>query len=157
MKTLITPQQVHRHAFAGGEPLAPDAVGEADIAAAESAYVRPVVGEKLHDALLAGRHPDFVSDYLLTAVALLTRLVVQPRLDLRTTRIGTLAAKADNGAVPDAAALDRLRKNLRHEAMTLLRRASEHLDAEAASYPEYDPQANIFHRCTTDGGFVQIF
>ena len=157
MKTLITPQQVHRHAFAGGEPLAPEAVAVVDIAAAEASYLRPVVGEAMHDALLAGRYPDFVADYLLTALALLTRLVIQPRLDLRTTRIGTLEAKADNGSAPDPVALDRLRKNLRHEAMILLRRASEHLDAEAARYPEYDPNVNIFHRCTTDGGFVQIF
>ena len=157
MKTLITPQQVHRHAFAGGEPLAPDAVSVADIAAAEAAYLRPVVGEAMHDALLEGRYPNLVADYLLTALALLTRFVVQPRLDLHTTRIGTLAPKADNGSSPDAVSLDRLRKNLRHEAMQLLRRASEHLDAEAARYPEYDPHANIFHRCTTDGGFVQIF
>lgn len=157
MKTLITPHEVHRHAFAGGEPLAHDAVGEADIAAAESAFLRPIVGAELHDALLAGRYPEFVADYLTTALALATRTLIQPRLDLRTTQLGTLSPKADNGSPAEVPLLERLRANLRREAMLLLRRASNYLDDHAANFPEYDPHENILHRCMTDGGFVQIF
>lgn len=157
MKQLITPLQVLRHAFGGGETLAPDAIGEADIVAAETRYLRPVLGAKLHDAMLAGRYADFVKEHLVTCVALLTRFVVQPRLDLRTSRIGTLEPKADNGAAPDLVTLNRLRQNLRHEAMTLLRRAVHQIEANPASFPEYDADENIFNRCTTDGGFVQIF
>lgn len=157
MKALITPLQVLRHAFGGGEPLAADAVNVADIVAAEARFLRPVLGNKLHDALLNGRHADFTANYLVTCIALLTRFVIQPRLDLRTSRIGTLEPKADNGTAPDPASLRRLRENLRHEAMILLRRAVEEIEANPSTYPEYDPHANIFNRCTTDGGFVQIF
>lgn len=157
MKCLITPAQVLRHAFGGGEMLSLQRVGEADIVAAEARYLRPVLGEKLHDALLAGRYADFTADYLVTCVALLTRHLVQPRLDLHTSQIGSLEPKADNGSAADPATLNRLRQNLRQEAMTLLRRAVAAIEADPSSFPEYDPQSNILNRCTTDGGFVQIF
>lgn len=157
MKTLITPQQVQRHAFAGLEPLAATAISVADIAAAESAWLRPVVGAAMHEALLEGRYADFVSDYLTTALALATRMLIQSRLDLRTTPLGTLSPKADNGSPADQAALNRLHTNLRHEVSILLRRASDYLDEHAEAFPEYDPHENILHRCMTDGGFVQIF
>lgn len=42
------------------------------------------------------------------------------------------------------------------QARTLLRRAAEHLRAHRDEFPEYDPENDIFNRCTTDGGFVQI-
>jgi len=38
----------------------------------------------------------------------------------------------------------------------LLHRAAEHLRAHRDEFPEYDPENDIFNRCTTDGGFVQI-
>ena len=42
------------------------------------------------------------------------------------------------------------------QARTLLHRAAEHLRAHRDEFPEYDPENDIFNRCTTDGGFVQI-
>lgn len=85
-----------------------------------------------------------------------TRLLVQPRLDLRTGRIGTLAPESDNGTAPDETALRALRRSLRCEADALLRRAVAHLEAHAALFPAYDSDRNPLNRCTTDGGFVQI-
>ena len=42
------------------------------------------------------------------------------------------------------------------QARMLLHRAAEHLRAHRDEFPEYDPENDIFNRCTTDGGFVQI-
>lgn len=156
MKTLISPIEVLRHAFGGGEVLSPDAISEADIAAAEERYLVPAIGRTLYERLLAGAHAEFRNDYLVCCLALFTRVVVQPRLDIRTARIGSLAPKADNGTAADEAALRTLRHNLRCEANTLLRRAVRHLDTHSAEYPEYDTHESHFHHCTIDGGFVQI-
>lgn len=156
MKILITPVEVHRHAFAGGVRLPSDAVTEADILTAEERYLRPVLGATLLDALREGSYTDFTDEYLVCCLALLTRTVLQPRLDLHTTAIGTLAPKADNGTAADTTELRRLHENLRRQAQTLLRRASDYLDAHAEAFPEYDARQNIYHRCSTDGGFVQI-
>lgn len=49
-----------------------------------------------------------------------------------------------------------LRRALLAQARTLLHRAAEHLRAHRDEFPEYDPENDIFNRCTTDGGFVQI-
>ena len=156
MKTLLTPVQVLRHAFGGGEYLPPETITEADIAAAEERYLRPVLGAALHDRLLEGGHAAFTANYIAPALARFTRLLVQPRLDLRTGRIGTLAPESDNGSAPDKTALHALRRSLRCEANALLRRAAAYLDAHAAEFPTYDPDRNPLNRCTTDGGFVQI-
>ena len=44
MNTLITPAQAVASAFTDGEYLAPEAIGEGDIAAAEQRYIVPVIG-----------------------------------------------------------------------------------------------------------------
>ena len=156
MKSLITPVEVLRHAFGGGEVLPTDTITEADIAAAEERYLRPMLGQALYERLLEGDYDEFRTNYLVTCTALFTRLVVQSRLDIRTARIGSLAPKSDNGTAADETSLRCLRHNLRNEANTLLRRALRHLEAHRAEYPEYDCYNPLFHRCTTDGGFVQI-
>lgn len=103
MKTLITPQQVIRHAFGGHPTLPLDAVSEGDIAAAEARYLVPVLGEALYERLIEGAYEEFRRDYLVCCTALFTRCMVQPRLDLRTNALGTLAPKSDQGTAPDMA------------------------------------------------------
>lgn len=156
MKTLVTPLQVARTAFGNDEYLSAESISEADIAAAETRYIRPVLGAALHERLLDGDRPDFTSDYLAPAVVLYTRLVVQPRLDIRTDRCGTTAPRPDGAQPADAAARRHRRRALLTEARTLLRRASRYLAEHREEFPEYDPQCDILNRCSIDGGLVQI-
>lgn len=156
MKTLISPAQVLRLAFGEGELLPPRTVAPADIAAAERRHIVPVVGCALYEKLLEGEHAAFTADYLAAPAALFTRFVVQPRLDIRTGPCGTTAPKTDCGQPAGDPAARRRQRALLAEARTLLRRASEHLRAHREAFPEYDPEHDIFNRCTTDGGFVQI-
>ena len=156
MKTLITPLQVLRLAFGDGEQLPPQTVAEADIAGAEQRHIVPVVGPALYEKLLAGAYPEFRDGYLAAPAALFTRLTVQPRLDIRTGQCGTSAPKTAYGQPAAETALRTLRRSLRVQARTLLRRAAEHLRTHRNEFPEYDPENDILNRCTTDGGFVQI-
>ena len=155
MNTLITPAQAVALAFTDGEYLAPEAIGEGDIAAAEQRYIVPVIGRALHETLLAGLHSGFTAEYLAAPVALFTRIAVQPRLDIRTGQCGTVAPKSGSYQPADAQSLCELQRSLRRQARTLLRRAAEHLEAHAAEFPEYDPDNNILKRCTTDGNLIQ--
>lgn len=156
MKTLISPVEVLRHAFGGGEVLPTGTITEADIAAAEERYLVPKLGTALYERLLEGGYATLRNDYLVTCTALFTRLMVQSRLDLHTAPIGTLAPKSDHGTAADEDSLRRLRHNLRCQANTLLRRALRHLEAHRAQYPEYDAPRNPLNTCSIDGGFVQI-
>ena len=156
MNTLITPLQVLELAFRNGEILPPDTIGEADIAAAEARHVVPVIGTALHEKLLAGEHADFLAEYLAAPTALFTRLLLQPRLDIRTGQCGTTAPKTDWSQPADDEARLRQRNALRSEARTLLRRAAEHLENHRTEFPEYLSENNVLNRCTTDGGFVQV-
>lgn len=155
MKTLISPVQALRLAFPEGGALAPETITEADLAAAEHRYLRPVVGAALHERLLDGAYADFTADCLAPCAALAARLLAGRRLDLHATRIGTLAPKSDCGGPPGEPSLRARQRALRAELQSLLRRASDYLDGHRARFPEYDPEANVLNRCTTDGGFVQ--
>ena len=156
MNTLITPAQAVALAFTDGEYLAPEAIGEGDIAAAEQRYIVPVIGRAFHEKLLAGPHAGFTAEYLAAPVALFTRIAVQPRLDIRTGQCGTTAPKSAYAQPAGDTARRHLRRALLAQARTLLHRAAEHLRAHRDEFPEYDPENDIFNRCTTDGGFVQI-
>ena len=97
MKTLITPLQVLRLAFGGGDYLPPDSVTEADIAGAEQRHIIPVVGRSLYEKLLEGSYAGFRDEYLAAPTALFTRLALQSRLDISTGQCGTTAPKTACG------------------------------------------------------------
>ena len=88
MKTLITPSQAVALAFADGEYLAPEAITEADIAAAEHRYIEPVAGSALCEALAAGIYPALLADYVAPALAMAVRTMVQRALNVRTGQMG---------------------------------------------------------------------
>ncbi|WP_418982345.1 hypothetical protein [Alistipes sp.] len=155
MKTLITPSQALRLAFGDGEYLPPTTIVEADIAAAEQRYLVPVLGPALHEKLLAGGYPDFRTEYLAAPVALFTRAMIQPRLDIRTDRGGATAPYTAYARPADAEARRRQRKALHAEARTLLRRAARHLADHRDAFPEYEPEKDILNRCSLDGNLVQ--
>lgn len=155
MKTLITPSEVVRLAFAEGMYLTPDAIAPADIAAAERRYLIPVTGQTLYDKLLTGAYPELRAETA-PALALCTRLVVQPRLDVRTGRCGTTAPRTESSQPASESTLHSLRQSLRRQSRDLLRGLSEYLAAHSTQYREYDSRQDIFNRCTTDGGIVQI-
>ena len=155
MKTLIPPAQVVALAFTDGEYLAPEAVGEGDIAAAEQRYIVPVIGQALYEKLLSGSYADFTAEYLAAPTALFTRIAVQPRLDIRTGQCGTIAPKSGCYQPADAESRRELHRSLRRQARMLLRRAAGRLEAHPGEFPEYDPEKNILKRCSTDGNLVQ--
>lgn len=154
MKTLITPLQAVRLAFGDGETLPPETIAEADIAAAEERWIVPAIGRKLHAQILAGLCADLCSDYLAAPTALYTRALVQPRLDIRTDRLGTVAPKPDNAQAAGEEARRQLRRQLLEEARTLLHRATAYLAENKNRYPEYAPDENPAARCSIAGGII---
>lgn len=157
MKTIISPAEAVALAWGTGEYVSPEAVSEADIAAAERRYIEPVIGRRMADALAENRYEELRRDYAAPALAMFVRIMLQPSMDIRTGQAGSVV---QNGAYAEpagnearAAAL----RSLRRRAVALLRRLSERLDDESSSYPEYLPEHNILKRCSTDGGIVQIF
>jgi len=154
MKTLITPLQVCKLAFGDGETLPPETIAEADIAAAEERWIIPVIGRRFHDKLLAGAHADFCADYLASPVALCTRALIQPRLDIRTERCGTVAPKSDYAQAAGEEARRQLRRQLLSEARTLLDRAIGYLEAHRNILPEYDPDDRSATCCSIAGGII---
>ena len=157
MKTIITPSEAAALAWGTGEYVSPESRSEADISAAERRYLEPVIGRRMAEALADGRYEELCSDYVAPALAMFVRILVQPSLDIRTGQAGSVV---QSGAYADPAGSEARTaslRSLRRRAGELLRRLSDKLDAEAASYPEYEPSRNILKHCTTDGGIVQIF
>lgn len=63
MQLLATPQQVIDLAFAANEKITPVSIKETKIDAAQEKYIRPVLG-KLYDALLDGKYPELLDNYV---------------------------------------------------------------------------------------------
>lgn len=155
MQTLLTPRRAAELAFADGEQAPAGAITAADTATAEIRHILPAIGRTLYDKLAAGAYPELLSEYLAPAIALYARLAAQPRLDIATLPGGAAApSSGDYRPAGDEAVRRRLRA-LREEARTLLRRATDHLDACNDAYPEYDPRRNVLKRCRIDGDLVQ--
>lgn len=154
MKTLITPLQVLKIAFGDGETLPPEAIAQADIAAAEERWIVPAIGRKLYDKLADGAHADFSADFLAAPIAFFTRTLIQPRLDVRTDRTGTAAPRSSYGQPADDTALRLLRRRLLQEARTLLHRATEQLRTHPSDFPEYDPDGDSTARCSIESGLI---
>ena len=157
MKTIITPAEAVRTAWGGGEYISPEALSEADVAAAERRYIEPVIGRALAEALAAGRYEELRNDYVLPAAAMYVRVMVQPAMDVRTGQAGSVVQSGTWCDPADNSARTSALRSLRRRADGLLQRLSDKVDADAASYPEYDPRQNVLKRCSTDGGVVQIF
>ncbi|MEG0788999.1 MAG: hypothetical protein RSB23_05365 [Alistipes sp.] len=155
MKTLIQPAQVIQIAFADGEFISPETITETDIATAEQRYILPVIGLPLYEKLLANAYPPLLNDYLAPALALYTRIVVQPNLTIRTSQLGTTAPQSACYQPAATAQIRAQMKALRQKARTLLHRLSEHLNANTAAYPAYNAQNNTLTHCTIDGNFIQ--
>lgn len=155
MKTLITPPQVLSLAFGEGTALSPQSLTQADIASAEHRYLRPLLGEALHERLLAGEEPAFVADYLAAPLAIFTRVSVQPKLDIQAGACGTTAPKSSWYQPADHASRREALGALRREGRSLLRRACDYLEANADRFPDYDPTKNPLKRCAIHGNLVQ--
>lgn len=156
MTPLITPTEVIAQAFGDGEWVAAEAITEADIAAATERWVRPVVGRELLERVAEGSYTELRRSYLLPVVALYTRCLVQPRLNVATSQLGLTVPAGSHHKAADKAARGELRKALHTAAHTALRRLSDYLDQNAELFTEYDPKRNILKRCTRDGGLIQI-
>ncbi len=125
MKLLITPAQVAELAYRSPDFINPDSVSEATIVAAQQKFIRPVFGP-LYEKLCDGLYPEFVAEYVVPALALYVKITMQTSS----------------------------KRNLRTEAKALILRAIQHVEANPAAYPEYDPRENILNRCSIDGGIV---
>lgn len=157
MNVLITPEEVIRLAFADGEWLPPESVSEAAIRAAAERHLIPVTGRALYGRMLEGAYPELRDDYAAPALALCVRLLLQPRLDVRTGRFGTTAPSSAAWKAAPESSVRGLMRSLRRQAAAHLRNLSQQLDAHSADYPEYEPEKNVYRHCRIYGDIVQTF
>ena len=156
MNRLVTPRQVVDLAFGEAEYLSEQAVSDADIVAATSRYVVPIVGEELAERLAEGEYSELLNEYVAPALAAAVRYMIQPLISLRTGDSGLVAPKGDYFAAPTKEAVAELQLRLKCRMRELLRRLSDHLNINSRSYAEYSADSNILNRCLIDGGVVQI-
>ncbi len=133
MQSLLSSNEVIELAYTDTGYLPERRIGTEDIALAESRYLIPVTGQRLWSRLLAGGYPTLRSEYVAQAAAYAARLSLHASIE---------------ALAPAAQA------SLRARFMTSLRDLSNHLNAEASQYPEYDAAENILNRISTEGGVV---
>ena len=151
MNTLTTIAEVHDLAFSREELISKEVITVSDILEAETRYVVPILGASLCKALAAGEYATLRSDYVLPAVAAWCRYIVEPLLNRRCSisRNRTLSAAYNQEQKS-------VLRGLRRKASTLSRRLSDHLNASAESYAEYNPKNNPVNHCSIYGDIIQI-
>lgn len=157
MRPIITPEQVVALAFRGGEYLPPNIISDSDIIAAQERYITPIVGADMINLLMEGDYEELTTDFIAPTLAIATRLLVQPMLNLRMGESGLFAPRGEAMEEPSQSATKALMSALKLRTRQLLKVLSRHLDENSGDYPEYNPKYNILNRCSIDGGFVQIF
>lgn len=155
-QNIITPTEVIAIAFSDGEYISAEAITASDIVAATERWIRPIVGQALLDEVAKGRYAELKEEYIIPAMAVCTRLLVQPRLNVQTSQLGLSSPASNHHKAADGKARAELQRALRQRAQSLRERLSDHLEQHAAEYKEYNTKENILNRCRCDGGFVQI-
>lgn len=156
MNTLISTEEAIKAGFAEAEYMPPEAIAESDIAAAERRYLLPVIGRTLYERLAEGEYPSLKEDYVTPALAACVRVMMQPLLTARCGTCGVVVPAGENMQSVDEEHRAELMKALRRRARELMARLSEHLEAHAADYAEYDTEKNILNRCTIYGDIIAI-
>ena len=156
MKTLITAEKVVELAFGDGEYLSPEVICEADIAIAESRYLRPVVGEEMMQAMADGSYPTLVEEYVAPALAMAVRTLIQPALNVRTGQCGLSIASTYRSDSATKSATEALLRSLVKRRRALFQRLSDHLKTNVAEYAEYELSRDAKQKCSIYGGIVQI-
>lgn len=152
MQTLITPTEVVALAFSGEELIAKDVVTQSDIVEAEARHIRPILGDALVEKLRSGAYASLLSDYVAAALAAWCRYAVEPLLDVRcdVCHRDSRRTSADNEHHTS------VMRSLRRKAVTLSHRLSDHLNAHAGDYPEYNPTKNPLNYCSIYGDIIQV-
>lgn len=156
-QNIITSAEVIATAFSDGEHIASGSITDIDIATSIEHWIAPITGRALLDAVCEGKYATLRNDYIAPAVALCTRLVVQPRLNVQTSQLGLTVPAGSSHKAADSKAREELQRALRHRAQSARKRLSAYLEQHAAEFKEYCSDDNILTRCSCDGGFVQIF
>ncbi len=127
---LITAAQVIYYAFQGCDYTPTELVTSAAITSAQQRYLLPILGEELIEALLSGEYQDLLEDHVEPVMALYTRVEMTP-------------------------VEDQYRKVIVRQARMLARRMSDHLEDNAAQYPEYKSECNVLRKIRLYGATIE--
>lgn len=156
MDNIISTSEVIELAFSDGGYIPQGVICKADIKAATERWIEPVVGRALLEAVAAGEYELLKSDYLAPAVAVYTRILVQPRLNAMSGVGGMTVSGSTSRKAAEESVRKELMSGLKTKAKSLLRALSNYLNDNAEQIAEYDKKYNIMNRCVSDGGIVQI-
>ncbi len=154
MNLLISQQQVAELAFRAPDFIAPEAIPESTILAAQQKFIKPVFGD-LYDAMLTRTTlAEFTSEYVAPPLALYVKMLMLPSLAVQSGAAGVVEVTGKNLARVSDERLRAAIARLRGDAAALIRRAVEHVEADPTRFPEYDPRENILNRVSTEGGVI---
>ena len=154
-QNIITPEEVIALAFSDGEYINPAAITNLDIAVVIRRWIIPITGEALMKAIMLGKYKEFTEKVLKPTIAAYVRLDMQPRLNASTGQLGLSVVAGANNKAADEKLRQELMTSLRRRARTLRKYMVEYLE-EHPSLREYTGNDNVLHKCSCDGGIVQI-
>lgn len=152
-KLMITADEVVALAFGGDAHLDRAKISDATILAAQTKFVRPVLGG-VCDKLTSAPYANFIKEWVKLPLALYVKWLLLPELLVEIGASGVVVRSCEDyvGASPEELRL--LMQRLRSEADALMDRAVEELDKNPTLYKEYDPHDNVRNRTRIIGGVI---
>lgn len=152
MNLLITPREVAEIAFAGSPAVTEERIGEATIIAAQTKFVKPVIGT-LYAGLQKGEYPELLP-FIKAALAQYVKLLLIPQMAVSTGNIGIVQAKAGHFSPAGHNSVAALKRAARSEACAMMHRAIEHIEANPDTYQDYVADENVLNRVSICSGIV---
>ncbi len=128
-------------------------IPEASIEAVQERMLAPVFGP-MYEAMTAGRHGDFVSEYILHPLALRVKMQILPSIAAQCGTTGLTEQKSSGYGAAGDVAVRRVVRQLRRESDALLLKAVRRVESAPKLFPEYDPRRNVLNRCDIASGAV---
>lgn len=153
MELMITRQEVMELAFADSPSMNVSRISEAAVLTAQRKFIAPVLGG-LYKRAVAGETPQLTDSYIKPALALYVKLLLLPTLANSIGMLGIVHHKGGTFVPADGDSLVALKKRVRADADTLLRRAVEYIEANSREFPEYNATQNPLNRVSISAGVV---
>lgn len=150
---LITPAEVLEQAFPSNEYVSEELILSGRIETAQLQLLQPVFGT-LYPALSESRYATFTKEYIQPALAYYIRYQILDERCASMGATGVIQTKTTYAAAASDNLHNRLRKQARNDANTLLKKAVDHVEQHPELFPEYDPQENIRKYVLMQGGFI---
>ena len=150
---LISPAEVLELAFPSNQYLPEDMILPAKIDTAQYRFLKPAFGN-FYACLVNEQYESFLNRFVKPALAFYVRYLIIDDLCASTGTSGVLQTETDYAESASEKNMEKVKRQAKEDADTLLRQALDYLEDHAEQFPEYDVEHEKDRKVCMKGGFI---